>query len=363
MSTKTHPLQTWPGLVETVRELWTVDKATPTSASALSWSDTVYDRAYPAWQRTRDRFDTHGLGRRIGRADVDGLDAMCGAFADWDHRVGGGSARTSLVTFISDAAGPLLSASCDAATGRRLCSALARLLDLAGFTAFDCEAHGLAQRYYMQALRLARAADDHALSAHIMADMAMQAVVLGHPGQAISLARAGHGIAEHGGSIATAARCIAMEARGQAVAGDRKATGRLVARAERLLDTVDWTGEPKRIHFFTTTQLMTEFAYASAALGDNLRVQRLVPGIEPGTMQRRHVLLAATLASSHLDPRTPGALDTEAACAILGSVLPVATAVTSPRATAGLRAVRHRLLATSSLAARDLLDRYAHAGI
>lgn len=354
--------RTWTGLVETVHELWTADKnLAPTLA--LQWSQDACDRAVPAWQRTGDHFKLEGSGRRVGQADIDGLDAMCTAFADWDHRAGGGSARTALVSFISDAAGPLLSASFDEVTGKRLCSVMARLLDLAGFTGFDCEAHGLAQRYYLQALRLARAADDHVLSAHIMSDMAMQAVTLGHTRQAINLAGAGRTIAEHAGSFATAARCTAMEARGHAVAGDRAATGRLIAEAERQLDTVVWAEEPERVHFFTNEQLMTEFAYASAALGDNTRVQQLASVITPGMMQRRHVLLTATLARSYLDPATPRARDIEAVCAILGNVLSAATSITSPRASTALRSVRRRLLDISSSTARELHDQFALAGI
>ena len=48
------------------------------------------------------------------------------------------------------------------ATGRRLFAAAADLTRLAGWTSYDIAAHGLAQRYFVQALRLAQAAGDRA---------------------------------------------------------------------------------------------------------------------------------------------------------------------------------------------------------
>ena len=43
-------------------------------------------------------------------------------------------------------------------TGRKLFAATAELTRLAGWTSYDIAAHGLAQRYFVQALRLAQAA-------------------------------------------------------------------------------------------------------------------------------------------------------------------------------------------------------------
>ncbi len=56
--------------------------------------------------------------------------------------------------------------------------------------AYDLEQHGLAQRYLIQALRLARGADDHALGGEILAGMAHQADL---HGPALPRARPGQG--------------------------------------------------------------------------------------------------------------------------------------------------------------------------
>lgn len=57
--------------------------------------------------------------------------------------------------------------------------------------AYDDGRHGLAQRYLIQALRLAQASGNAALGAHVLAGMTDQANLLGHPGEALTLARAG----------------------------------------------------------------------------------------------------------------------------------------------------------------------------
>jgi hypothetical protein len=54
--------------------------------------------------------------------------------------------------------------------------------------AYDGEQHGLAQRYLIQALGLARMAGDDALGAEILAAMSQQAVYVARPGQAVDLA-------------------------------------------------------------------------------------------------------------------------------------------------------------------------------
>ncbi len=74
-------------------------------------------------------------------------------------------------------------------TGRRLFAAAADLTRLAGWTSYDIAAHGLAQRYFVQALRLAQAAGDRAYGAYVLVTMSRQAVYLGHGREAVQLAR------------------------------------------------------------------------------------------------------------------------------------------------------------------------------
>ena len=50
-------------------------------------------------------------------------------------------------------------------------------------------AHGLAQRYFVQALRLAQAAGDRGYGSYVLVTMSRQAVYLGHGREAVQLAR------------------------------------------------------------------------------------------------------------------------------------------------------------------------------
>ena len=144
-----------------------------------SWLRAVPD-AFPAGGR-----------RRVGQGEVDALWAMCGALADADHRLGGGYARTTLMHYPDAVVRPLLlDAVFDERVGRGLLAAAARLSDLCAFMSFDSAEQGLAQRYFVQALRLAHASGDRALGGHVLGDMSMQAHHLGDAGRALALAEA-----------------------------------------------------------------------------------------------------------------------------------------------------------------------------
>ena len=68
----------------------------------------------------------------------------------------------ALVRYLEHEAEPMLRGRYGEATGRRLFAAAADLTRLAGWTSYDIGAHGLAQRYFVQALRLSQAAGDRA---------------------------------------------------------------------------------------------------------------------------------------------------------------------------------------------------------
>ncbi|MGH3822940.1 MAG: hypothetical protein ACRDRA_08935 [Pseudonocardiaceae bacterium] len=64
---------------------------------------------------------------------------------------------------------------------------LAELGQFCGWSAYDVGNHGLAQRFYIGALRAAHSADDRPLGAHILASMANQAAHYGQPADAVTL--------------------------------------------------------------------------------------------------------------------------------------------------------------------------------
>ncbi|NEB83922.1 regulator, partial [Streptomyces anulatus] len=158
-----------------------------------------------------------GPGQRVGGGDVAALRSVGELFRTLDHAYGGGHARQALVRYLEHEAEPMLRGTYGEATGRRLFAAVADLTRLAGWTSYDIAAHGLAQRYFVQALRLAQAAGDRGYGAYVLITMSRQAVYLGHGREAVQLAR----VAQQGvGSAApplVQALLHAVEARGHGV--------------------------------------------------------------------------------------------------------------------------------------------------
>lgn len=126
-------------------------------------------------------------GRRVGAGVVDRLPAMITELRALDDVAGGGDVLALTRQHFRWVAGLLDQASYDDATGRKLHNALAELGQLAGWACFDAGKPGLAQRYYIAALRAAHVADDRTLGAHILGSMAYQAARSEQPSDAVTL--------------------------------------------------------------------------------------------------------------------------------------------------------------------------------
>ena len=142
--------------------------------------------------------------------------------------------------------------------------------------AYDLEQHGLAQRYLIQALGLARGADDHALGGEILAGMAHQAVYMGQPAHALDLARAAQLAGPPGGGHHAARRpAHVLEAHAHAGLGDARACAGSLHEAERAFDRA----QPRRraragSSYFDEAYLAAKFAHCFRDLGDGERAVR-----------------------------------------------------------------------------------------
>lgn len=121
-----------------------------------------------------------GTGQRVGVGDIAALRSVGELFRTLDNAYGGGHARQALVRYLEHEAEPMLRGTYGETMGRRLFAAVADLTRLAGWTSYDIGAHGLAQRYFVQALRLAQAAGDRVYGGYVLVTMSRQAVYLGH---------------------------------------------------------------------------------------------------------------------------------------------------------------------------------------
>lgn len=168
--------------VAVVAELWrsTLDRRSILLSAA--WVASAFAGPAREWLLNRQDEVVQGrAGRRVGQGDIDALWEMCATFTDVDQRLGGGYARSTLLHYVNQIVLPLLEGSYDDTIGRDLMAATARLCDLCGYMCWDSGQQGLAQRYFIQALRLAQASGDRALGTHILIDMAQQAHSLAIP--------------------------------------------------------------------------------------------------------------------------------------------------------------------------------------
>ncbi|MER6997831.1 regulator [Streptomyces sp. NPDC000410] len=318
----------------------------------------VQGRASMPRQRGTDR----GPGQRVSSGDIAALRSVGELFRTLDQAYGGGHARQALVRYLEHEAEPMLRGTYGETTGRRLFAAAADLTRLAGWTSYDIAAHGLAQRYFVQALRLAQAAGDRAYGSYVLVTMARQAVYLGHGREAVQLTR----VAQQGvGSSApqvVQALLYAVEARGHGVLGEVRACTASLVRAERALEASRPGDDvPHWARFFDEAQLADEFGhchrdlqqYRAAVQHAERSLQLRAPGYARSRLFCRVVLASARLGLGELDQ----------ACALGAEAAQQASEMRSARAIEYVRDFERRLEPYRDAAAvRTYRDRVAAIG-
>ncbi|MFF5566708.1 regulator [Streptomyces sp. NPDC012623] len=201
-------------------------------------------------------------GQKVTPGDIEALRSVGDLFRTLDQAYGGGHARQALIRYLEHEAEPMLRGTYGETTGRRLFAAAADLTRLAGWTSYDIAAHGLAQRYFVQALRLSQAAGDRAYGSYVLITMSRQAVYLGHGREAVQLARvAQQGIGASAPPVVQALLHSA-EARGHGVLADARACTSALVRAERALEAARPGDDvPYWARFFDEAQLADEFGH------------------------------------------------------------------------------------------------------
>ncbi|MGH3831768.1 MAG: helix-turn-helix transcriptional regulator [Pseudonocardiaceae bacterium] len=332
--------------VEVVAQLWRSALDRRSILVSAPWVASAFAGPTREWLRNREDEVAQGwAARHVSRSDIDALREMCEAFTDVSRRLGGGYARSTLLHYTNQVVLPLLRGSYDDVIGRELMAATALLCDLCGWMSWDSGRQGLAQRYYIQALRLAQASGNRALGARILADMATQAHSLGDAASALDLASAGLDC----GSPVTEARCAALQGRAHALRGDQRACAQACSVAHRALDRTTPTGDRVWFKLYTFEQMTYETMWMASDLGRHEEVQRLAPGLlasaSAGGRLRRHVMSTTVLASSYLPSDGDPHSDIDRACELLSQVIPSLGSLSSTRALEGVNSVRRALAA------------------
>jgi tetratricopeptide (TPR) repeat protein len=247
---------------------------------------------------------SHAGGEQVRKADTELLVRATQDLADLDHRYGSGHVRPIAVHCLNSVVSALLKGSYGESEGRELCAATARLAELVGYMALDDGKVGLAQRYYVQALRLSQAAGDRSFGGYVMAvGMGHLAAEVGFPREVVQLARAAQEGARGHATPTVQASLYAAEARGHALMGDNPAYDLAAGRAIEALERADHDSDPTWIARFDTAYLADELAHCYVDLQRPQpaahKAQEALTGHPPHRVRRRSIDLLL-LATAHL---------------------------------------------------------------
>ncbi|WP_037910584.1 hypothetical protein [Actinacidiphila yeochonensis] len=302
------------GAIEQVCELWRSDVGRRDFLSGSTVAASALVEPSRDWLITRpDQGVARNGGARVGMSDVEAVKATTQALTELDHRFGSGHVRPVVVHYLNSVVSGLLAGSYREAVGRELFSAVARLTELAGYMAVDTGQPGLAQRYYIQALRLAQAAGDRAYGGYILAaSMSHLAASLGNPREIAQLARAAQEGARGHVTGTAEAMFHAAEARGHALLGDARTFAAAAAQALDAMERARPDDDPQWIAHFDHAYLADELAHCHRDLGQAepaARRAREALAAHPVTRTRRRAIDLLLLADAQVQQR-----DVEAAC-------------------------------------------------
>ena len=170
--------------------------------------------------------------------------------------------------FLAEHAAPLVSGSYDDRTGRDLYRAAGGLAALAGIRAYDTDLQGIAQRFFFQALRMAKASGDRGFGGYVIALLANQALYRGNNRQVIQYAETALRGARGSLSPALITDLNALQAKAYARIGDRDGCHASMSRAEDMSARIRPGEEPPETSYVQAGLVETQHADALRALGD-----------------------------------------------------------------------------------------------
>ncbi|MEU0135918.1 transcriptional regulator [Streptomyces sp. NPDC006296] len=259
-----------PGFVEHATALWRSDEQQrPHLATAPAATGTTAVMPVWEWENPPEDADVSRPGPPcVGTADLAMLRAARTHYEQMYRKAGGLATKPRIVGFLNAETAPLLRAGYSDATGRRLHRAAAGLVAVAGICAYDSDAHGLAQRYFHQALRLAKAGGDRALGAYVIALLVNQSLHLAEFRRSVAFAEAALRAAGPHLTPALAADLHAMQAKAYAELGDRRGALECIGRAESEARRIRSGGEPDETGYVQPGLVDIQVAEALLTLGD-----------------------------------------------------------------------------------------------
>ncbi|MFE9610378.1 hypothetical protein [Streptomyces sp. NPDC006012] len=161
-----------------------------------------------------------GRALRIGMSDVETVRKMTDKVADILDEIGAGHARPMAAAFITNTIGTYLRADATDQVRKAMLAAVSDFVYLTGWMAMYETKQGLGQKYYLRALDLAGAGEDHVTYCRTLRGMSLQASHLGYGPKALELADAAAEAAPASGPRLTAF-LRGQQAAAAAMTGDR----------------------------------------------------------------------------------------------------------------------------------------------
>lgn len=335
-----------------LRELSSVVNAQPESRA---WSEATLQWLLRAESGDTRRRPNFGAGRAVGSSDVQALRATIDLFANLDDRFGGGHARKALIQYLrSDVAGMLTGQFTDALQPDLFAAAAEGAL-LAAWMSYDAGLHGLAQRYFIQALKLADFADNQLLGGSILDAMSHQATYLGRSADAVNLARAARSGTRGVATAGVTAHFHAMEARALAVGGDSVGASKALSSAVRVFEKREPDTDPDWISYFDDAELSAEFSHCFRDLGRYTDALTYAERAISGASERSDFFVKMVEAASHLETPDSPRGDLDQACVVAGEAVRSGSQLKSSRCVRYVADFRRQLeLFGTTATARDL---------
>lgn len=252
-----------------VGQLWQADLDHASALLTAPANVAAWNEASLSWLvSTRHDMEKGSGKRRVGPADIAGVRSTTEMFDRLDGQHGGGHARRALIEFLRTDLAALLQGSYSDETGRELFKVASEATLLGAWMSYDAGLHGLAQRYFIQALKLAEATGDRLRGASILDAMSHQATFLGKYREAANLARAARMGTETAGSPSASAHFYAMEARALARLGDAAECDRAMSAAVREFERRNPSDDPAEwFNYFNDAELAAELGHCNRDLG------------------------------------------------------------------------------------------------
>ncbi len=258
------------GFVERATALWRSDEQQrPHVVAAQAVTGTTAVMPVWEWENPPEDADVSRTGpHRVGTADIATLRAARAHYELMYRKAGGIATRSRIVGFLNAETAPLLRGGYSDAMGRQLHRATGGLVAVAGICAYDSDAHGLAQRYFHQALRLAKASGDRGLGGYVIALLVNQSLFLAEYRQSVAFAEAALRAAGRDITPALAADLHAMQAKAYAHLGDGPSALKSIRRAESEAGRIRPGREPDETGYVQPGLVDVQVAEALLGLGD-----------------------------------------------------------------------------------------------